>query len=509
MTGGYRGRVGSGQLGPTVAGRWYPADRDELLRQVDALLESSAEPTATGKLGAVIAPHAGYIYSGSVAASAFRLLRDDRFERVILIGPSHYVAFQGAVLPSASSYRTPLGDVPLDTEAVAGLVGRAEIRVEDRPFQPEHSLEAEIPFLQRLLLPGWRLLPVLVGGGSSVAANRRVAEALGGLWQSDTLVVVSSDFTHYGRDFRYVPFEDRLPERIEELDMGAVERIVAGDCDGFADYVARTGATICGQAAIQVLLRMMATEPDASVAAYDTSGRLTGSWDHSVSYAGLTFSRPREDDPRDGCAETEKAAATTETSQPDLAPAERRTLLELARIAIEDEVYRKGSLRRALDGMEISPAMRAKRGVFVTLKKRVVEKGEAMERLRGCIGTVTTGRPLVDSLVSTAPAAAMRDPRFPPVSLDELAEVRISVSVLTPLARLDSIDDLVLGKHGVQLVKGSRSSIFLPQVAVEQGWDVAQLLRHLALKAGLPPDGWHGAEFWTFEAEVFSESDFA
>jgi AmmeMemoRadiSam system protein B len=284
----------SARLGPTVAGRWYPADGRELERQVDSLIESSAKPTASGPLHALIAPHAGYMYSGSVAASGFRLLRHDCFDRVILLGPSHYVAFQGGVLPSSASYRTPLGEVPLETDSIARLAETTELRIEDQPFLPEHSLEAEIPFLQRLLAPGWRLIPILIGGGSSVESNRCVAEALQPLWRSGTLVVVSSDFTHYGPSFRYVPFEDRVPERVEELDMRAVDLIVAGDCEGFADYVARTGVTICGQAAIQILLRMLTREPDASIAAYDTSGRITGNWDHSVSYASLVFRRDRE-----------------------------------------------------------------------------------------------------------------------------------------------------------------------------------------------------------------------
>jgi AmmeMemoRadiSam system protein A len=189
----------------------------------------------------------------------------------------------------------------------------------------------------------------------------------------------------------------------------------------------------------------------------------------------------------------------------DLTPAERGTLLRLARCAIEGAMLRDGSLRRALDHAEITAPMREQRGVFVTLKKHAVDKGQAVERLRGCIGTVAANRPLVDALISTAPAAAMRDPRFPTVGADELPELQLSISVLTPMRRLHSIDEIVVGRHGLQLVKGSRHSVFLPQVATEQGWQVEQLLRHLAIKAGLPSDGWRDAELSTFEAEVFAE----
>ncbi len=282
----------SGRLGPTVAGRWYPANARELELQVDSLIESSAAPAVDRPPAAIIAPHAGFIYSGSVAASAFRLLRNERLATVILIGPSHYAAFDGAALPAASSYATPLGEVPLATELVRQLAERPEMRIDDRPFSSEHSLEAEIPFLQRMLQPGWRLLPVLIGAVGSGESLRNVARALRPLWGQETLVVVSSDFTHYGRSFDYVPFEDRIAEQLETLDMEAVRLILAGDGEGFAAYLSRTGATICGQAAIRVLLSISPRPTEASMVAYDTSGRLTGNWEHSVSYASLVFSRP-------------------------------------------------------------------------------------------------------------------------------------------------------------------------------------------------------------------------
>jgi AmmeMemoRadiSam system protein B len=289
------GAGSSGRLGPIVAGRWYPADTRELSRQVDSLIESSSAVAAGAPPVAIIAPHAGFIYSGSVAASAFRLLRNERARCVILIGPSHYSRFDGAALPSASTYVTPLGEVPLAIELIRQLAERPEIRIDDRPFSSEHSLEAEIPFLQRMLRPGWRLLPVLIGAGSRGQTHAGVARALQPLWERDTLIVVSSDFTHYGHSFGYVPFKDRVGEQLEALDMEAVRLILAGDGAKFDAFLSRTGATICGHAAIDVLLRMAPPLTATSMVAYDTSGRLTGNWDHSVSYASLIFRRPERD----------------------------------------------------------------------------------------------------------------------------------------------------------------------------------------------------------------------
>lgn len=281
------------RLGPNVAGTWYPADGVELSRTVDRLL---AENSRSGGVGArvvgIISPHAGFLYSGSTAASAFNTIRPDDPRRVVLLGPSHYASFSGGALPRAGVYRTPLGEVPIDAELVRELAGQDGWTVDDRPFAREHCLEAEIPFLQRRLARGWSLVPALVGGGSSPDDIGRMAGALRDVVDPATLFVVSSDFTHFGPRFNYVPFRDDLPRRIEQLDMGAVEKILALDPQGFRRYVAETGATICGRHAIDVLLQVLPASCGAELVAYDTSGRTTGSFDHSVSYASVVFTWP-------------------------------------------------------------------------------------------------------------------------------------------------------------------------------------------------------------------------
>lgn len=278
------------RIGPNVAGTWYDRDGNELKRDIDALLADRGEGSEVlpDSVLALVAPHAGLMYSGAVAASGFRLLTRPR-RRVILIGPSHYVGFKGAVLPEAESYRTPLGDVPLDTAAIAGVSAQPAMQLNDQPFRREHSLEAEIPFLQRALPGDWLLLPVLIGGHTTPGDAQRVANALAPLMSDDSLLVVSSDFTHYGASFDYVPFHDDVSDRIRELDMGAVELILGRDAIGFAEYVGRTGATICGRNAIDVLLRLLPDNTDGELVEYDTSGRMTSTWDHSVSYASLAF----------------------------------------------------------------------------------------------------------------------------------------------------------------------------------------------------------------------------
>jgi len=280
------------RLGPTVAGTWYPRSPSELERELQAMFASAPPPAAaSGSIVAVIAPHAGFVYSGAVAAAGFRPLDGGSVRRVLLVGPSHYEAYDGGATVRAAAYVTPLGEVPLDLEAIDRVAERPGIRIAAGPFRLEHCLEAEIPFLQSTLRPGWRLLPVLVGAGSSVGGRERLAEALRDVVDDETLIVVSSDFTHFGPRFRYVPFREDVPRRIRELDHGALERILALDRAGFIEYVRETEATICGRDAIDVLLRLLPQDTHGTLEAYDTSGRITGDWNHSVSYASLVFRR--------------------------------------------------------------------------------------------------------------------------------------------------------------------------------------------------------------------------
>ena len=277
-------------LGPAVAGSWYPRNREELAGLVDSLLDDAAarSTVAPGPLAALVAPHAGFAYSGAVAASAFCRLRGHAFDRIVLLGPSHYFGFHGAAIPdAATAYRTPLGDVSIDGEAVAALRETAGFRADDRMFEPEHALESHLPFLQRVSGRDVAVVPVLLGGRATYEEAKHIAHGLARFLDPSTLVLVSSDFTHFGPRFGYVPFTDDIPARLRDLDLGAVAAIEAGDAADFARYVETTGATICGHRAIDVLLLLPGAAAGATLLEYDTSGRMTGTWDHSVSYAAI------------------------------------------------------------------------------------------------------------------------------------------------------------------------------------------------------------------------------
>jgi hypothetical protein len=313
------------------------------------------------------------------------------------------------------------------------------------------------------------------------------------------LLVISTDFTHYGSRFDYVPFTSDVEENLRRLDLGAFEYIRRRDMRGFRRYVAETGATICGRDPLSVLAALMeGGDQEVRLLHYETSGTMSGDWSHVVSYIAAEVSGPwpgeaAEALPSDVDVEEEEQGERFEISEAD-----RTNLLRLARAAIERYLRDRRVPDAAELGVPITPGMRRIAGAFVTLHK----DGE----LRGCIGEIEPQRELYRVIRDHALNAAFRDPRFPPLAAEELDDIRIEISVLTPPTPVSSWREIVVGRHGVVLHKAGRSAVFLPQVAPEQGWDVETMLSHLSLKAGLPKDAWReGARFEVFEAIVFGE----
>ncbi len=280
-----------------VAGSWYPGDAAELGAYLDGQLDAAGKEAgpAGGQVRALIAPHAGYSFSGTVAAQAYRLVRGQRYDRVVLLGPSHRADFHGLATYDVDAFETPLGRVALDRDAARQL--RHSPLVQGAPPGPdrEHSLEMQLPYLQRALAPGWRLLPLLVGRVEE-ADYSALAEQLRPLLDDRTLVVVSSDFTHYGPRFGYLPFPpgDAAAASIRQLDMGAFERIEARDPAGFLAYQEETGITVCGFRPIALLLHLLPEGTGVRLIAYDTSGAQQGDYQHSVSYLAVAFTAPTD-----------------------------------------------------------------------------------------------------------------------------------------------------------------------------------------------------------------------
>jgi AmmeMemoRadiSam system protein B len=277
-----------------LAGTWYPAGATPLRATVDGLLHD-AEPAAVARpLAGLVVPHAGYQYSGRAAAVGYRCLLGGAYRRALILAPSHYSGFRGAVLLDVDAVETPLGRTLVDRAAVARLAAQPLFAVDPGPFEPEHSLEIQLPFLQQVLPPA-SVIPVLLGRLATGDAHT-LAAALRPLADAGTIVVVSSDFTHYGWRFDYQPFPATGPEPVRDglrqLDMGAIDAVCDGDARAFDAYVERTGATICGQVPIAVFLSLHARRSRGRLLAYYTSLDITGDYEHSVSYAAIAFPRP-------------------------------------------------------------------------------------------------------------------------------------------------------------------------------------------------------------------------
>lgn len=279
-----------------VAGQFYPASPVQLRAEVTELL-AQAGATVQAQVQALIAPHAGYAFSGLTAAKTLAAARQGKYHRALILAPSHRMPFAGLATADFAAYRTPLGEIPLDHEALRRLLagGDPAVRLMPRAHLGEHALEVELPFLQ-VLFPALPIMP-LICGHLDDASLASLTATLTPFWTPETLWIVSSDFTHYGASFGYRPFTVKVPENLARLDHGAIDRILALDEPGFAAYLAATGATICGVEPIRILLAVAAAQRATGdllaprLIDYTTSGHLTGDWSHCVSYAGIVFAR--------------------------------------------------------------------------------------------------------------------------------------------------------------------------------------------------------------------------
>jgi MEMO1 family protein len=279
-----------------VAGQFYDANPTQLKQYINELkADAEISSESSNKPRAVILPHAGYLYSGATAVKTLLKTSGHNYKRAVVLAPSHRVAFKGVALGNYSGFATPLGTVEVDTSAVSELAALKAplLGISNQPHEHEHALEVELPLLQEII-PDIKIIPGIVGFTDQPTA-KKLAELLLELWEPDTLWVISSDFTHYGRSFQYLPFTDNIAENLRELDLGAAELITNLDLDGFDKYLERTGATICGAAPIKILLAVInqAQNNGENIAAelidYTTSAAQSGDYSHCVSYVGISF----------------------------------------------------------------------------------------------------------------------------------------------------------------------------------------------------------------------------
>jgi len=454
---------------PAVAGAFYPASERELRQLIDELLMRSPKVQVEGEIKGLISPHAGYVYSGIVAACGYNLIKGRNIKRVILLGPSHTSYFRGIAVYPEGEWETPLGIVPIDDRTARKILKSGSPFFEaPHLHEAEHSLEVQLPFLQSVL-ENFSTIPLLFGFGDTddfISAAGILSELAR---EKGTLLLASSDLYH---GYSY--------EEAVETDSYTLKLIKEGNPVNFAGAISAEKAQACGGWSIVTLMeamRQIGAVP--KLLYYANSGDITGiKTGYIVGYGSVAFVRVPEKE--------EKLSAE-----------EKAALLKIARSSVE------AAVRGIPPKIEAPPykRLREKRGAFVTLKKQ--------GQLRGCIGYVLPIKPLYEAVSDVAVSAALRDPRFPPVTVDELDDLEYEISVLSVPRKIDSIDEIITGRHGLIVRRGYFEGLLLPQVATEYGWDRETFLKHTCLKAGLEPDCYQhpDTEIYVFEAEVFNEAD--
>lgn len=453
-----------------VAGMFYPADKEKLSQDIISYLQKAKinKEDTVNIPRIILVPHAGYEYSGTVAAYGYKIFEGKNIKTVLILGSSHNFPISGIITDGNDSWETPFGRVELDKE----LIDKMQIPINSEPFFPEHSLEVQLPFLQKILPEEFKIVPILVGDMDQVE-TQQVAYQIAKYVDKDTAVVISSDMSHY-------PSYDEAVSSDKET----INSILTGDTAKFKDTlkmlerknIPNAATFMCAQPAVTLGMVLAKTieAQEIKLINYANSGDVTDDKSRVVGYSAIGFFRKES---------------------------EQNDLISIARESIE--TYIKSGKIPNFDsraGTQNFMSLQNKSGVFVTLKSD--------GNLRGCIGLIESDDPLYKTIPQMAVAAAVNDPRFSPVTKEDLLKLEYEVSVLSPMKKINQVSEIELGKHGVKVQNNGRSGVFLPQVADETNWSKEEFLNHLCQdKAGLSADCWKdpATEIYTFTAHVFSE----
>lgn len=453
-----------------VAGLFYPSEKKTLMAQVDNYLKGHKQLMRLKPVRALIVPHAGYVYSGNVAADAFVQIKEQPFDNVFLIGTSHKARFKGAAISNAGLFETPIGGVLVNTAINDCLYsGSTLFKYRNEVHQDEHSLEVQLPFIQRVL-HDFCIVPILIGT-SDLAEIKQIAHQLKPYFKPSNLFVISTDFSHYP------------PAQLaEEADKAMAEIICSNNAEELIKFLDTqknrhshnllTG--LCGWSSVLTLLYITRNEAfEYTGLSYEHSGmKLHKDTSRVVGYQAIAVSGLK--------------------SYYELKNAEKMALIKMARNAIIHHFKKAQNEENGLD-LEVS-------GVFVS----VYVKNE----LRGCIGKFDSRKPIGSLIKDLAVDAAFFDSRFKAIEADELDNIYVEIALLTPLKLINDISEIEIGRHGIYIKRGLSQGTFLPKVGVKNNWSVEEYLGHCARdKAKIGWEGWRGADIYTYEAMIISDRD--
>jgi AmmeMemoRadiSam system protein B/AmmeMemoRadiSam system protein A len=447
------------------AGTFYDSRPKALSQQVDNYLgRAQGEARQAEKPCVLIVPHAGYSCSGPVAASAYRLVQGLDFETVVIVGTSHQGGLSGCSIYPEGGYQTPLGVAIVDASLSQEISRISGFTYFPSAHQNEHSIEVQIPFIQKVL-PRAKIVPILMGTPSPKTISTLAESLVQALRGKRILLVVSTDLSHY-----------YPKDKANSVDGETVALIKGLKTDILTDKLQKGENIMCGGGGVvsALLYAQALGSAEIDILQYADSSSTCGPPSEVVGYMAAAVFVHNED----------QALVLSEKS--------KKELLDLARVSLELFIRKQEIIAYSPQNRELL----GKRGVFVTLKKK--------DALRGCIGFIEPVGPIHQTVIQASIYASSKDPRFKPVTSDELDEIDIEISVLTPMRKISDPSLVEVGKHGLFVKWKGRSGLLLPQVPVENGWSRRTFLEQACLKAGLSKDAWKsGAKLYVFEADVF------
>ena len=511
-----------------LADGWYPQNEIALIKTLkEYFIQAKKElglVVDPRSIRGLIVPHAGMYYSGLCAAATYQSLllpdgeKNDKFKTVIILAPSHRTFINGVALPEYNIYKTTLGEIKTDTQAINILKKSTLFTVMKDVHDKEHAIEIQLPFLQQVLTD-FKIVPLIVGNLTEENLALTVQE-LQKIIDDKTLIIVSSDFTHQGQAYDYKPFTRDILAQIRYLDSVATYLISTYSVPNFDKFSRDTGITICGLHPIRILmglvhLQSLGTNITTRLACYYNSAQLLNAKNQSTSNNLINTKKllePLDDNMVDNSVSYAGLILTDQKNselkyENQFTEFEKKSLLRLVRDKIENE-FKNGDnkLPDHILYPIVTPALQKTCGIFVTLNTK---QGE----LRGCIGRIISDLPLFQSVGEMAVACAFHDDRFLPVKKDELDNIVIDITILTAPQKIEIFQEIKIGIDGIVLKKiGSNgqiitSSVFLPQVPPSFGWDLQTTLEHLSQKAGLGKDGWkESCEFEVFQGFEIKEN---
>jgi AmmeMemoRadiSam system protein B/AmmeMemoRadiSam system protein A len=473
---------------PVAAGRFYSGDRETLKKDMSILFKYCKKSSPYKNVRAIISPHAGYVFSGEIAAAAYYAIPSDAsYKNIFIIGSSHVMYFDGASVFNSGDYITPLGKAKVNLEIANKLI------IDNKVFHfptdshtNEHSIEVQIPFIQTHFKTVPPIVPIIIGT-DNVNTVKKIAEALKPYFTPDNLFIISSDFSHYPS------YKDAI-----DNDKRTAESIISKNPKTFLNTLERNSekhihglvTSMCGWTSGLTLLYLTEGNDNFkyTLVDYSNSGDSPyGNKDEVVGYNAIVVTDDRPAASDDG----------KKSDEFSFSEADRAMLFKIARNSIYSRLF--DEMKYLPDTSDISDALMKNYGAFVTLK--------IDGNLRGCIGRFISSEPLYKVIAESAVSSAFEDPRFPPLTKKEFKETDMEITILGPLKKIDDISQIVLGKNGIYIKKGSRAGTMLPQVATENGWTVEQFLGYTARdKAGIGWDGWRDAEIYIYDGLVLEDN---